>query len=154
MRLQSRLLARRLAERAVQRIGGQLHGVSLAGAEAAQLRGDLLSADPRRNEQRRCAHHAHDGAAGGDRGAATARVESGVRDLPLCARGIERQRNPDQIAAGRTARGAGESIVGHVPASARTFEMTAEMLIARVHTSESKGSACVLRLLTWSGVPR
>ena len=75
-----RLLARGPAERAVQGIGGELGGVALGGAEPAELRFDLLGADPRGLEQRDAADQADGGAAGGDRRAAATRVEAGIED--------------------------------------------------------------------------
>ena len=51
-------MARRGAERAVQRVGRELGGVELGGDQPAQLRGDLAPADARGVEQRASAHAA------------------------------------------------------------------------------------------------
>ena len=44
-------VARRAPQRAVQRVGRQLGGVALGGAQPAQLARDVIGADPRRREQ-------------------------------------------------------------------------------------------------------
>ena len=112
-----RARARRSPERAVQRVGGELGRVALGGAQPAELLRDLLGADARRVA-----------AAGAPRTrpttalpaaiarAAAARVEARVGDPPVGAVGIERERDADQIAAGRAARRAGEGVRGVLPA--------------------------------------
>ncbi len=117
-------LASGRAERAVQRIGGELGGVHLRGQQPAQLLGDLLGADPRGVEQWAAADQRDGGRARGLGCAAAARVEARLVDLTpgaLCAGG-ERERDPDQIAAGRATRGARVGARGdraRAPAGAR-----------------------------------
>ena len=138
------------AERAVQRVGGELGGVALGGAQPAELR---ARSRRRRSARRRAAGAAQqrdDGAAGGDRRAAAARVEARVGDRALRAVRIERERDADQIAAGGAAGGARDGVRGHVPAPVRAFEMACELLGARDHPSECRGRASVRGL----GVPR
>ena len=99
----------------------------LAGAQPAELRRDLGGADARGVEQRGAAHERDGGAAGGDRGAAAAGVEAGVSDAAVGAVRVERDREADQIAAGRAAGRAGERVVGRVPAPERVFEMVGQL---------------------------
>ena len=60
------------------------------------------------------------GAAGGDRRAAAAGVKAGVRDPPLGAGGVERERDAHQIAARRPAGGAREGVCRAVTAPQRS----------------------------------
>ncbi len=151
MRRQACPCARRRPQRAVQRVGRQLRRVALGGAQPAELPRDLPRPDPRGVEQRRAAQQAHRGAAGGERGAAAARVEAGVRDAAVRAARIERDRHADQIAARGAAGGAGERVVRAVTAPERGFEMGDQLLPLRgrcgggAHPSECKAMTALLR---------
>ena len=107
-RRQARATAHRGPERAGERVGGDLGGVQLAGAETAELGRDLRRADARRVEDRAAAHERHRGAAGGGRRAAAVRVEAGVGD-PVA---VDAQRQRDLIAARAAADGRGERVIG------------------------------------------
>ncbi len=135
MRGQNRVRADGGAERAVQGVGRELRRVALGRAQPAELACDLLRADLRRLQQRRAAHEADDGAAGRDACAAAARVEAGVRDPPAGAVAVERERDPDQIAARGASGGAGVGVRGDVAAAERGFEVLGKCL-GTVHPSE------------------
>ena len=62
----------------MERIGCELGGVELAGAEAAKLGRDLTGTHARRFEDRPAAHERHRGATRGERGAAALALEAGV----------------------------------------------------------------------------
>ena len=68
------------AERPGQRVAGDLRGVQLAGAEPAELGGDLARADAGGVEHRLTADQRDRGASGGGRRAAAVRLEPGVGD--------------------------------------------------------------------------
>ena len=68
------------AERAGERVGGELGGVELAWAETAQLLGDLPRADTRHLQDFAAARERHGCAAGRGRRAATLRLEAGIGD--------------------------------------------------------------------------
>jgi hypothetical protein len=139
-----RLLAGGRAERAVQRVGGELGGVALGVAEPAELGGDLLGSDAGGVEQWRATKQADGGAAGGDRGAATARVEAGVGDRAVAAVGVERERDPDQVAAGGATGGAGAGAVRRVPAPERSFEVLLEAFREGLDTPSVRGARAAL----------
>ena len=98
---QRRAGARGGAERAVQRVGGQLGGVQLAGREPAELGGDRVRADARGVEQARALDERDRGRAGGGRGAAARGLEAGRGD----AAALDPQRDRDEVAAGGAAGG-------------------------------------------------
>jgi hypothetical protein len=110
----------------VQGVGGELGGVALGDAEATELGGDLLGPDAGGVEQRRATKQADGGAAGGDRGAAAARVEAGVGDRAVGAVGVEGERDPDQVAAGGATGGAGAGAIRRVATAERSFEVLLE----------------------------
>ena len=142
---QAGLLARRPAEGAVQRIGRQLRGVALGGAQPAELPGDLLGPDPGCAQQRRAAQQGDRRAAGRDRRAAAARVEAGVGDGPLRATRIDGQRDADQIAAGRAAGGARTGVGRDMPATQGVLEMIGEALGGGSHPAECRARSAALR---------
>ena len=123
------------AERLMQRVGGQLGGVELAGREAAELVGDLARADPRRGEQRRALRQRDGGGRRGDRRAAAGGLESGGRH----ALAVQREVDPDQVAARRAAGRAGERLRGYVTAPVRVVQVLGEAL--GVH-GPSVGAGC------------
>ena len=89
------------AQSAGQRVGGQLRGVQLARAEAAELGRDLLRSDPGRVEQLTAARQRHRGTPGRNGGAAAAGVEPGI-DHPLT---FDAHRELDLVAAGEASDG-------------------------------------------------
>ena len=93
----------RSAQGTGQRVGGQVGGVKLAGAQPTELVGDRVGADARCVEQRRAADKAHGGAGGGDGGAAPAGAEPCVEDTVA----DDRDRQGDLVAAGVPAGGGG-----------------------------------------------
>ncbi len=111
------------AERAVQRVGGELGGVALGRAEAAELGGDLLGTDARGVQQGAVAQQRDHGAAGRDRGAAAGGVEACVGQPPVR---VERKRDADQIAAGGSARGTRVRARGRVPAPVWSLQVFGE----------------------------
>ncbi len=125
------------AERAVQRVGGELDGVALGRGQPSELPRDRLGADQGRIQQGRVAQQRDDRTAGRDRGAAAARVEAGVEDAPVGSVGVECERDADQIAARRPARGAGVRAGGGVPARERAFEVL-DQARGECHTVECK----------------
>jgi hypothetical protein len=128
----------------VQGVGGELGGVSLGDAEAAKLGGDLLGPDAGGVEQRRAAEQADDGAAGGDRGAAAARVEAGVGDRAIGAVGVDEKRDADQVAAGGATGGAGACAGGRVPAPERSFEVLLKAFGEGLDTPSVRGAGVAL----------
>ena len=112
------------AERAVQRVGGQVGGVELARREPAQLGGDRVRADAR-GVQQRLALDQRDGgrAGGGDRAAARGLEAGGGHALALDADG-----DPDQVAAGGAAGGAVERRRRRDPTARRRVQMLGEAL--------------------------
>src|SRR5579875_2933981 len=134
-----RARARGGAERAVQRVGGELRGVLLGGAQPAELGGDVARADARCVEQRGAAHETHGGAAGCDRRAAAARVEARVGDAPVLAVGGERDRDAHEVAARGAAGRAGERVARPVPARERTFEVAGEQLLSSISLRQRRG---------------
>ena len=72
-------------------------------------------------------------------------VEAGVADAPLGVAGLERERDADQITAGRPAGRTGEGVIGDVAAPERVFEMAAELLLTGGHPDESRARSRVLR---------
>ena len=94
-----RVGARRGAERAVQRVGGQVGGVELAGRQPAQLGGDLVRADACRVEHVRALDQRHDRRAGGGHGAAARGLEAGGGH----ALAVDPQRDADEVTAGGAA---------------------------------------------------
>ena len=129
------------AEGPVQRVGRELGGVALGGAQPAELGRDALGADARGVEQRGATHERDGGAAGGDDSAAAAGVEAGVEDASVGALRVERDREADQIAAGRAACRAGYGIIGHVTAPEGVFEMVDQLLGGCIHASECRARA-------------
>jgi hypothetical protein len=88
-----------LAERAVQRVGGELGGVQLARAQPAELVGDRVGADPRGVEQRGAADELDRCAGRGDRRAAAAGLEPRVGDDAA----LDAHRQADEVATRRPA---------------------------------------------------
>ena len=109
----------------------------LAGVSPPSSARDRLGADQGRVQQGRAAQQRDDRTAGRDRGAAAAGVEAGVEDAPVGAVGVERERDADQIAARRPARGAGVRAGGGVPARERSFEVL-DQARGECHTVECK----------------
>ncbi len=68
-------------------------------------------------EQGRARDEGYRGAAGGDGGAAAARVEAGVEDPPVGAVRVDREGDADQIAARGAAGSAGVGVRGRVAPS-------------------------------------
>ncbi len=89
------------AERPRQRVGGQLGGMQLARAEAAELGGDLFRADRCRFQDVAASHQRHRGAAGGGGGAAAVGVEAGVAH-PFA---VDAHAEAQRVAAGDAAGG-------------------------------------------------
>jgi hypothetical protein len=114
--------------------------MALGGTQATELPGDVPRADARRVQQRCVAEQADSRASGRERRSTATRVEADVIDPPLAAVRVDRERDADQVAAGRASGGPGEAALGRVPAAERTFEMVAELL-ARSHSSECTTSA-------------
>ena len=89
-----------VAQRAVQRVGGEVDRVALARAEAPQLGVQLAGAHARGVQQWAPGHQRDGGAARGDHGAAARRLEADRRH-PLT---VQRDPHADLIAARRPAR--------------------------------------------------
>ncbi len=90
---------------------------SFAGAQPAELLGDLLRADPRRLEQCRAREQRHRGAAGRDRSRRSrARRIRRRRSRPRPLALGQGQRDAHEVAARGSAGGAGEGALGRVPA--------------------------------------
>ncbi len=123
------------AERLVQRVGGQLGRVELAGRETAELGGDVARSDPRRGEQRRALRQRDGGGRRGDGRAAAGGLESGGRH----ALAVQREVDPDQVAARRAAGRTGERLRGYVTAPVRVVQVLGEAL--GVH-GPSVGAGC------------
>ena len=87
------------AQRAVQRVGGQVGGVELAGRQPAELGGDRVRADARRVEHVRALDERHRRRAGGGHRPAAGGLEAGGGH-PLA---VDPQRDADQVAAGGAA---------------------------------------------------
>ena len=135
-RLERCAAPRRASERSGECVRGQLRGVELAGAEAAELGSDLARPYPRRLEDHGAAHERHGGAGGGERRAAALRVEAGVGD----ASAVDGHREPDLIAAGATGGGDAEGPLGLVALALRRGEMVLEG--DAVHAAEDRPASC------------
>ncbi len=133
------------AKAPVKRVGRELGGMPLGGAEPAELQRDLIGADARRLEQRRSPHQRDDGAPRCDRRAAAVGVKARRGDPALAAVLLQAQRDADQIAARGSAGGAGERALGALPAAERVFQMVCQVLPAYAHPSECRARSCVLR---------
>ena len=107
----------------MQRVGGELGGVTLGRSQPPELLRDRLGSDPGRLQQREIAQQGDDRTAGRDRGAATARIEPDVEDATIGAVGVQCERDANEIAAGRAARGASVRARGSVSARERSFEV-------------------------------
>ena len=107
----------------------------LAGVSPPSSSAICSGADPRRLQQRSVTQQRDDGAARGDRRATAARVETRVCDAVVRVLGVERQRDADQIAAGRPAGGARVRAVGDMPACERSFEMLGKACCADTRSS-------------------
>ena len=116
----------------------------LAGLRPTELRRDLLGADPRRAEQRSAPQEPDRRAARRDGRATAAGVETGVRDPPVCAVGVDGDRDADQIAARRPAGGARAGALGQMTPTERSFEMMGQVVRA-AHAVECRSGACALR---------
>ena len=115
----------RRAERDVQRVGGQVGGVQLAGREPAELRRDLRRADPRGVEHR--ARRATSATTAEPAATAAPQPDAskpGVGD----AVAVDAQVDPDEVAAGGAAGRAGERRRGRVAAPAGELQMLREGL--------------------------
>ena len=126
------MFARGPAERAVQRVAGQLGRMLLCRAEAPELSRDLRGADACGIQQTRTADQLHRGAARGDRRAAAARVEARVENPPVRAGAIDGDRYADQVAAGRTAGRAAAGIDRGVALALRELQVLGEHLDVHV----------------------
>ena len=108
----------------MERVGGQLGRVQLAGREPAELGRDRVRADARGVQQRLpCDQRDGRGAGGGERAAALGRERRGVHAIPAHA-----DRDADQIPAHGTA---GRPVMGarrRVAAPFRRGEMLCEAL--------------------------
>jgi hypothetical protein len=96
---QRRARAHGRAERPVQRVGGEVGGVQLAGREAAEFGRDLARADARGVEHALAVDEQHGGRARRGQGAAALGVEAGRGD----AVAVDPHRHADQVAAGGAA---------------------------------------------------
>ena len=90
------------AERAVQRVGGQVGGVELARRQPAELGGDRVRAHARGVEHVRAVDQRDGGRAGRRHRPAAGGLEAGGGD----AVAVDAQRDPDQVTAGGAAGGA------------------------------------------------
>ena len=129
---ESRVGANGGAEGAVQGIRGELGGVMLGRAQAAELGGDRLRPDSSAVEDGPPAHQRHRGASGGESRPAPARVE-GRRDHALCLHG---HRQAHQVPARRAARRAAVPARGLRAPADRVVQVRLEG--ARLHRSESR----------------
>ena len=110
------------AERAVQRVGGQLGGVQLARREPAELGGDLVRADARGVEQARALDERDRGGAGGRHRAAARGLEAGCGDAPA----LDPQGDRDEVAADSAAGGSDGAAGGPDALPLRKLKMLGE----------------------------
>ena len=112
----------------MQGIDRQLGRVALGPTEAAELRFNLAHAHACGVQQPCAADQGDHGAARRHRRSATARIEARGRDPSLAVARLERQRDPDQIAARRATRGSRERLGRHTTPPQRPFQMLGEAL--------------------------
>jgi hypothetical protein len=105
----------------MQRVGGELGGVSGGGQKAPQLGRHVVGGDAGRLEQRPAGHQLHHGTAGGSRGCAARGLEAGVRH----AVSFHPDGDLDQVAARCTTRGPGVRGIGERAAPARRDQVIA-----------------------------
>ena len=131
--------ARRRAERAVQRVGGEVGRVQLARREAAELTGDGGGGDARRGEQRRARDERDGRRAGRRQRTAALGVEAGGADpIP-----VDAHRDADEVAADRAAGGAVAGAVGPLAQARGRGEVLREALhAASVGAGVSASCAC------------
>src|ERR1700683_5206318 len=101
--------------------------MALGCAETSKLIGYLVCADARGTQQGRAAQQAHRGAAGRQGGPAAAGVKAGVGDPTVGTVGVDRDRDTNEVAAGGTAGGAGEGVLGYVDACERRLVIAAQL---------------------------
>ena len=119
------------AERAVQRVGGEVGRVELADAQAAELGGDRGAVDAGRLQQRRTLDELDRRARRGDRRAAAGGLESGVADPVL----LDRHAQVDEVAAGRSAGHAGVPAGGLVRTPAGVTQVFCKSLVRHSQSS-------------------
>jgi hypothetical protein len=114
-----------LAERAVQRVGGELGGVQLARAQPAERGGDGVRPHAGGVEQRGPGDELDRGAAGRDRRTAAAGLEARVGDDAV----LDADRDAHEVATGSPARGAVTGPRGRVTTPAGMQQMLLEALV-------------------------
>ena len=127
------------AQRAVQRVRGEIRRVQLARREPAELLDDRARPDPRGVEQQLTLDQRHDRRAGRGQRAAARGVEPGLDD----AVALDADRDADQVTADRTAGGAVMPPGKHNAAPIGRGEMLFESFA--VHDRLSLGLAVQLR---------
>lgn len=98
----------------MQGVGGEDDGVSVRRSEPAELRLDLIRADPGGLQDRCTLGELRDRGGSGRAGRAALTVEGDARDPSL----VRQQGDPDQVAAGRTPGGSAERSRRDGPATA------------------------------------
>ena len=134
----------------MQGVGGEFGRVELGVAQPAQLGRDLGGAETRGVEQARATHQLDRGAAGRHRRAATARVETGVEDLPVGTVARHLDGDADQIAARGAPGCARARVLGRVAASERIFHVLSQRLDG--HPVECKDLGALGELLAASSL--
>jgi hypothetical protein len=109
-------------ERAVESVGGELGGVALGGGEAADGGIDGVDVDQGGIEDRLTIDHLGDGGSGGLGCSAALGIDGDGLDSAVG----NREGDPREIAAGRAARGAGESVVDYRPSPALVTQVVLE----------------------------
>ena len=108
-----------------QGVGGEVGGVELARAQAAEGGGDVGAAEARRVEHRQAAQELHGGAGRGVGGAAAGGVEARVGDVAVGDDDVE----ADEVAAGGAPGRAAARAGGAVAAAARVAQVVLEALV-------------------------
>ena len=114
----------------MERIGGEIGRVALAGREATQLRDDVAGPEARRIEQRCPIGQQSAGAGGGERRAAALGVEGDGGDPAV----LRPDRDPHEIAADVAAGAADVGALRNGPAPMGL----AQVLLEEVHAPEDK----------------
>lgn len=106
----------------MERVGGEVGGMGLAGREPAELFSYALRAEPSRLEQRGPLHQLDASTACGDRGAAPLGLERRKRDSTAC----DLERQPHQVAARSASCAADDGPLRHGAAAARQLQVPLE----------------------------
>ena len=114
------------SKRAGQRVGGQLGGVNLAGAEPSELLADIGRADLR-CLQHRYAINKFDGGASCSAGSAATRSSKSRFDDPLA---LNSDCDPYEVAAGRAPGHAAVRAWRHISLPARVAQMVLKTLVS------------------------